>query len=78
MAPGSTLPPPKYPHLQQHVDLGSGLVQRLLDGDGHALHQLGQLQLLLLPAGETGSEGGGCGGAPVRGEPVGGGPAWGH
>ncbi len=40
--------PTTTPHLQQHVDLGGGLVQALLHGDGHPLNQLGQLQLLLL------------------------------
>mmetsp|Transcript_20226 Transcript_20226/g.41320 ORF Transcript_20226/g.41320 Transcript_20226/m.41320 type:complete len:682 (-) Transcript_20226:1713-3758(-) len=34
--------------LQQHVGLGGGLVDALLDGDGHALDQPRQLLLLLL------------------------------
>lgn len=36
-------------HLEKHVDLGGGLLDGLFHGNGHTLHQLGQLHLLLLP-----------------------------
>ncbi|KJR89206.1 uncharacterized protein SPSK_05806 [Sporothrix schenckii 1099-18] len=39
--------------LQQHVDLGVRLLDALLDGDGHAAQQLGQLQLLFLAHGNV-------------------------
>ena len=34
-------------HLQKDVDLGAGLVERLLDGNGHMFGKLLQLDLLL-------------------------------
>mmetsp|Transcript_112262 Transcript_112262/g.317543 ORF Transcript_112262/g.317543 Transcript_112262/m.317543 type:complete len:283 (+) Transcript_112262:3048-3896(+) len=39
--------------LEQHVDLGGGLVGAALDGHGHALHELCQLDLLLLAHGDV-------------------------
>ena len=36
-------------HLEQDIDLGSGLIQGLLHRDGHSVYQLGKLKLLLLP-----------------------------
>lgn len=36
-------------YLEQDIDLGSGLVKGLLDGDWHPVNQLGQFQLLLFP-----------------------------
>ena len=35
--------------LQEDVHLGARLIDALLDGEGHMLHQLGKLQLLLVP-----------------------------
>ena len=37
------------PNLKEDIDLGGGLVQGFLDGDGHAFYELGQLDFLLIP-----------------------------
>lgn len=39
---------PQQADLQQDIDLGSWIIEALLDRHRHSVYQLGQLQLLLL------------------------------